>query len=122
MLTYNRYKKPDEEVASSEGGLHPVFQNSYRDWMTAEIDLGWSYYSQLRSRFNFGVKYVPGIDLNGFKDLGTLSHNFVPYLGYFSQLSSKSRIRLDFSWRIADGEQFMVSGPEFSLGIYRSSY
>ncbi|MCE4564807.1 hypothetical protein INQ51_10840 [Maribellus sp. CM-23] len=121
-LTYNRYKKPDEKVTNSEDGLHPVFQNSYRDWMTAEIDLGWSYYSQLRSRFNFGVKYVPGIDLNGFKDLGTLSHNFVPYVGYFSQLSSKSRIRLDFSWRIADGEQFMVSGPEFSLGIYRSSY
>ncbi|MCK3685694.1 hypothetical protein [Maribellus sp. YY47] len=101
-LNYNRYKNSD--------------------WMTAEVNVGWSYYSKLKSRFNFGVKYVPGIELNGFENVGTLSHNFVPYLGYFSQLSSKSRVRLDFSWRITDGEQFMVPGPEFSLGIYRSAY
>ena len=39
-LNYNRYKRSD--------------------WVTAEVNLGWSYYSNLRSRFNFGVKYVPG--------------------------------------------------------------
>lgn len=121
-LIYNRYKKPDNQLTNSESELSLGLQSLYRDWMTAEIDLGWSYYSKLRSRFDFGVRYVPGIELNGFEDIGQLSHNFVPYLAYFSQLSSKSRVQLNFSWRITDGEQFMVPGPEFSLGIYRSSY
>ncbi|MFV0591242.1 MAG: hypothetical protein ACK5M7_07650 [Draconibacterium sp.] len=101
-LNYNRYKRSD--------------------WMTGELGLGWSYYPNLKNQIDFGVKYVPGIELNGFEDVGPLSHNFVPYLGYFSQLNSKARMRLNFSWRITDGEQFMVPGPELSLGIYRSSY
>ncbi len=101
-LNYNRYKK--------------------QDWMTAELNLGWSYYSNLRTQFDFGIKYVPGIELNGFENVGPLSHNLVPYLAYYSQLNSKSRVRFDFSWRIADGEQFVLPGPEFSLAFYRSRY
>jgi hypothetical protein len=93
-----------------------------QDWMTAEIDLGWSYYTDLKSQFDFGVKYVPGIVLDGFEDVGPLSHNFIPYLAYYTQLNSKSRISFDFAWRIADDEQFVLSGPEFSLAIYRSRY
>ncbi|MEN8117571.1 MAG: hypothetical protein ABFS16_11370 [Bacteroidota bacterium] len=101
-LNYNRYKK--------------------QDWMLAEIALGWGYYSKLKSQFDFGVRYVPGIEINGFEDVGPLSHNLVPYFGYFTQLTSKARVNLEFAWRIADGEQFMLPGPEFSLAIYRSRY
>ncbi len=120
-LTYSRYKKPiaeSEEISEpSLGGEH-----AFRDWMSAEVNLGWSYYSGLRSRFDFGVKYVPGIDLNGFNDPGPVSHNIVPYLAYYSQLNAKSRVQFDFSWRIADGEKFMVPGPELTLGFFRSRY
>ena len=101
-INYNRYKK--------------------QDWMTAEVSLGWSYYSDLRSRFDFGVRYVPGVELNGSSDVGSLSHNVIPYLAYYSQITTKSRVKVDFSWRIADGEQFVLPGPEFSLAVYRSRY
>ncbi len=30
------------------------------DWMLAEIELGWSYFLNLRSQFDFGLKYIPG--------------------------------------------------------------
>jgi hypothetical protein len=101
-LNYNRYKK--------------------QDWMLGEINLGWTYYAELKSQFDFGVKYVPGIEINGFEDIGPLSHNLIPYLSYFTQLNSNSRIKLDFAWRFSDGEQFVLPGPEFSLAIYRSRY
>ncbi|MCY1721673.1 hypothetical protein OU798_15060 [Prolixibacteraceae bacterium Z1-6] len=101
-LNYNRYKK--------------------QDWMLAEVNVGWSYYSKLKNQFDFGVRYVPAIEINGFEDVGSLSHNFVPYLSYFSQLNPKSRVRMDFSWRFADTDQFVLPGPEFSLAIYRSKY
>jgi len=101
-INYNRYKK--------------------QDWATAELKLGWSYYSNLRSQFDFGIKYVPGIEINGFEDIGPLSHNFIPYFAWYSQLNTSSRIRFDFAWRIADGEQFVLPGPEFSLAVYRSRY
>ena len=101
-LNYNRYKR--------------------QDWMVGEFQLGWSYYSNLRSQFDFGVKYVPGLEINGFEDIGPLSHNVIPYVAYFTQLNSKSRLRFDFAWRIADDEQFVLSGPEFSLAFYRSRY
>lgn len=101
-LNYNRYKK--------------------QDWMLAEIKLGWSYYSELKSQLDFGIKYVPGIEINGFEDVGSLSNNLIPYLSYFTQLNSTSRIKLDFAWRFSDGEQFVLPGPEFSLAIYRSKY
>jgi len=101
-LNYNRYKK--------------------QDWATAELKLGWSYYSNLRSQFDFGIKYVPGIEINGFDNVGPLSHNVIPYFAWYSQLNASSRIRFDFAWRIADGEQFVLPGPEFSLAFYRSRY
>ncbi len=101
-INYNRYKK--------------------QDWMTAELNVGWSYYSNLKSQVDFGIKYVPGIELNGFSDVGPLSHNFIPYVAWYSQLNSTSRFKVDFSWRIADGEQFVLPGPNFTLAFYRSSY
>lgn len=101
-FSYNRYKK--------------------QDWASAELKLGWSYYSNLRSQFDFGIKYIPGIEINGFDNVGTLSNNFIPYLALYSQLNANSRIRFDFSWRIADGEQFVLPGPEFSLAFFRSRY
>lgn len=101
-LNYNRYKK--------------------QDWITAELKLGWSYYSNLRSQFDFGIRYVPGIEINGFSNVGPLSHNFIPYLSWYSQLNTGSRVRFDFAWRIADGEQFVLPGPEFTLAFYRSRY
>jgi len=101
-IKYNRYKE--------------------KNWMTGEVKLGWSYYYQLKSRFDFGVKYVPGININHLNDVGTLSHNVIPYLAYSSQLNQKARIKVNFSWRIADGEQFVLPGPAFSLSIYRGKY
>jgi len=101
-LNYNRYKK--------------------QDWVTAELKLGWSYYSNLRSQFDFGIRYIPGIEINGFSNVGPLSHNFIPYLSWYSQLNAGSRVRFDFAWRIADGEQFVLPGPEFTLAFYRSRY
>lgn len=98
--------------------------NRYKkhDWMMAEINLGWSYYSKLKSQFDFGIQYVPGIEINGFEDVGSVSHNVIPYITYYTQVNSKSRVKLDLAWRIADGEQFILSGPEVSLAIYRSKY
>ncbi|WP_347838349.1 hypothetical protein [uncultured Draconibacterium sp.] len=117
-MVYNRYTKKD--IENNDGILNNA--NVSRDWATAEISLGWSYYPNLRTQFDFGMRYVPGIELNNFDDMGSLSHNLIPYLGFYSQLSEKSRIKLDFAWRLADGEQFVVPGPEFSLSIYRSKY
>ncbi len=101
-VSYNRYKK--------------------RDWLTADLNIGWSYYSNLKNQFDFGVRYNPGIRIDGFDDVGPLSHNFIPYVAWFTQLNSKSRVNLNFAWRIADDEQFVLPGPEFSLAIYRSRY
>ncbi|HYQ56983.1 MAG TPA: hypothetical protein VEP89_06510 [Draconibacterium sp.] len=117
-LIYNRYSKTAVEYV--DGILSN--ENVSRDWATAEVNLGWSYYLDLKTQFDFGMRYVPGIELNNFDELGNLSHNFIPYISYYSQLNPKSRIKLDFAWRIADGEQFVIPGPEFSLAIYRSKY
>ena len=43
-LSYNRYKT--------------------QDWATAEINIGWSYYSNLQNQFDFGIRYNPGIELD----------------------------------------------------------
>jgi hypothetical protein len=101
-MVYNRYKK--------------------QDWATAEINLGWSLFTKLKSQFDLGIKYIPGIEINGFEDVGPLSHNLVPYVGYYTQINKNSRVRFDFAWRFADGEQFLLPGPEFSLAFYRSRY
>lgn len=101
-LKYSRYKK--------------------QDWATAELNLGWSYYAGLRNQIDFGVKYVPGIKINNFDNVGPLSHNLIPYFSYYSQLNARSRVRFNLAWRIADSEQFILPGPEFSLAFYRSRY
>ncbi|QIA09274.1 hypothetical protein [Draconibacterium halophilum] len=117
-LVYNRYTKTDKEYIDE----YLVNSNVSRDWATADINLGWSYYPNLKTQFDFGMRYVPGIELNNFDEVGALSHNVIPYVAYFTQLNSKSRAKLNFAWRIADGEQFVIPGPEFSLAIYRSKY
>ena len=117
-LVYNRYTKTDMEYVDE----YLVNSNLSRDWATADINLGWSYYPNLKTQFDFGMRYVPGILLNNFEEVGVLSNNFIPYVAYFTQLNSKSRIKLSAAWRIADDEQFVVPGPEFSLAIYRSKY
>ncbi|WP_320110304.1 hypothetical protein [Draconibacterium orientale] len=117
-LVYNRYTKTDMEYIDE----HLFNSNVSRDWATADINLGWSYFPNLKTQFDFGIRYVPGIQLNNFDEVGSLSNNFIPYVAYFTQLNSKSRVKLNAVWRIADGEQFVVPGPEFSLSIYRSKY
>jgi len=101
-LNYNWYKK--------------------QDWMRAEIELGWSYFMMLKNQFDFGLKYVPGITLNYFENIGKLNHAFIPYVGYYSQLNESIRINLELAYRIVQDEQFMLPGPEFSLSVYRSRY
>ncbi len=93
-----------------------------QDWMRAEVDLGWSYFIQLRSQIDFGIKYVPGITLNYFENIGRLNHAFIPYIGYYSQLSETARVNFAFAYRIAGDEELMLPGPEFSVSIYRSRY
>jgi hypothetical protein len=117
-VVYKRYTKQDWE--NIEGIISN--NNVSRDWATADFNLGWSYYPDLKSQYDFGVKYVPGIDINNFEDFGSLSHNVIPYVSYFTQLNSKSRVKFDFAWRFADSEQFVLPGPEFSLSVYRSRY
>lgn len=117
-VVYNRYTKQDFEVI--ENTLYN--RNTSRDWATADVNLGWSYFPNLKTQFDFGVRYVPGIELNNFDEIGSVSHNVIPYLAYFTQLNKRSRMKFDLSWRIADGEQFVLPGPEFSLAIYRSNY
>lgn len=101
-VNYNRYKRDD--------------------WVLGEVNLGWSYFVQLRNQFDFGVKYIPGLRLNNFGDVGKLNHGFIPYIGYFTQLDSSSRISFAFSLRISENESLMLPGPEFKLSYYHSSY
>lgn len=101
-----------------------IAYNGYkrRDWVLAEIDFGWSYFSNLKSQFDFGLKYIPGMVVDGFENIEPLSHNFIPYFTYYTQFNSKTRIKMDLALRIADDEQFILPGPEFSLSVYRSKY
>jgi hypothetical protein len=92
------------------------------DWLLLETELGWSFYPNLRNRYDFGLKYVPGLTVNGLDDVGAVRHNFVPYVNYYSQLNSKYRMDLAFSWRISEKEKFMIPGPEVSVSFYRSRY
>lgn len=98
--------------------------NSYKDhdWILLESTLGWSWYPNLRSEYSFGLKYVPGMKVNGIDDLGPVRHNFIPYVNYYSQLSSSYRMDLAFSWRIAANDTFVLPGPEVSVSFYRSRY
>lgn len=101
-INYNRYKQ--------------------QDWFLAEVDLGWSYFIKLKNQLDFGLKYVPGIAINGFEEVGPLNHGFVPYVGYFTQINAKTRANLSLAWRISNDENLMLPGPDISLSIYRSRY
>jgi hypothetical protein len=68
------------------------------------------------------LKYVPGVVVNGFENIETIKHNFIPYIEYFTQVNSKARVNFAFAWKITDSDQFMLAGPEFSLAVYRSRY
>ncbi|MGM0620715.1 MAG: hypothetical protein ACQETJ_06705 [Bacteroidota bacterium] len=98
--------------------------NSYkqRDWILLETKLGWSFYPDLKTRYDFGLKYIPGVTVNDIDDFGIVRHNFIPYVNYYSQLSSSYRMDLAFSWRIAANDTFVLPGPEVSVSFYRSKY
>jgi len=98
--------------------------NAYKrqDWILAELNLGWSYFVKLRGQFDFGVKYIPGIAINGSGNIGELNNGFVPYLAYFTQIDTKNRIDIKLAYRISEDEKLMPSGPEFSVSVYRSRY
>lgn len=101
-LNYNRYKT--------------------QDWILLETDFGWSFYPNLKTQFDFGLKYVPGVVVNGFENIEPVKHNFIPYIEYFTQVNSKTRVNFAIAWKITDSDQFMLAGPEFSLAVYRSKY
>lgn len=102
LLEYNKYKR--------------------NDWLMGEINLGWSYYIQLKSQLDFGLKYVPGITVYDFDDFGQVNHGLIPYVGYFTQLNENTRVNLAVSLRISNNESILLPGPEFSVGINRSRY
>lgn len=93
-----------------------------QDWMLAEIDLGWSYYKNLKSQVDFGLKYVPGIILNYFEDIEKVNHGFIPYIGYYSQINELTRINIFVALRISEDNGLLLPGPEFSVAVYRSRY
>lgn len=117
-IVYDRYTRQDRTV--DEEGI--TNNNESQDWGRAEFDLGWSYYPNLRNQFDFGARYMTGTEFSRFDDFSSISHNVIPYFAFYSQLNSKSRVKLDFAWRFADDKQLVLSGPEFSLSIYRSKY
>ena len=117
-IVYERYTRQDWETI--DGGISN--DNTSQDWAKADFNFGWSYYPNLKSQFDFGVRYLPGVEISSFDDFGSISHSLIPYFGYYTQLNAKSRIKFNCAWRIADGERFVLPGPEFSLAIYRSRY
>ncbi len=98
--------------------------NGYKnhDWVLLETALGWSFYPGLKTEYGFGVKYIPGMVVDGFDNIGPVRHNFIPYLEYFSQINSKFRIETVLAWRITPNDQFMLPGPEVMVSVYRSKY
>ncbi len=101
-----------------------VNYNAYKkqDWMLGEVSLGWSYFIKLKSQFDFGMKYIPGIALNDSGETGSLNHGFIPYIGYFTQVDTKNRIDIKLAYRISEDEKLMLNGPEISVSVYRSRY
>jgi hypothetical protein len=101
-----------------------ISYNGYKkqDWILLETMLGWNWFPNLKTEYGFGVKYIPGMEVDGLDDLGKVRHNIVPYLEYFKQVNSKYRIETALAWRIAPNDQFMLPGPEVSLSVYRSRY
>lgn len=94
----------------------------HHNWAQLETNLGWSYYPNLKTQFGFGIKYVPGVIVHDWNDFEQVKHNFIPYIEYYTQLSSKARMDFSFAWKIGDGDEFMLTGPEFTLAFYRSRY
>lgn len=101
-IEYNRYKK--------------------QDWVLSELNIGWSYFMKLKDQLDFGLKYVPGVALNNLEKIGEFNHGFIPYVGYFTQFNSKTRINIALALRISEDENLMLPGPELSLSVYRSRY
>jgi hypothetical protein len=101
-----------------------ISYNSYKhhDWMLLETNAGWSWYPTLRTEVGAGIKYVPGMTVEDFREYGPVRHNFIPYVEYFSQISRRYRIETTFAWRVAPDDQFMMAGPEFTVSVYRSRY
>ncbi len=97
--------------------------NAYKkqDWILAEINLGWSYFIKLKSQFDFGIRYVPGLALNNSDDV-KFNNGIIPFVGYFTQLSTNNRIDLKLAYRFSQDEKIMMPGLEFSVSIYRSRY
>ncbi len=98
--------------------------NGYKkdDWITFEAAAGWNWYPTLQHELGFGIRYLPGMVVKSIDDLQPVRHAVVPYIEYFSQLSSKYRIETSFAYRIANEDEFVMPGPELSVSIYRSSY
>jgi hypothetical protein len=101
-----------------------VNYNAYKkqDWILGEVSMGWSYFIKFKSQFNFGVKYIPGLALDGSESAESLNHGFIPSVGYFTQIDSKNRINLKFAYRFSEDEKLMLNGPEISVSVYRSRY
>ncbi len=98
--------------------------NHYKnqDWASFIADIGYSYFPDLENKISLGVKYIPSVTVYRLDKIDPIRNNFVPYFEYFTQVNEKNRVSLSFAWKIADSDDFMVSGPEFSVSFYRSSY
>lgn len=96
--------------------------NSYKhnDWLLGQVSLAFSYFMQLQSRWDLGLTYIPALEIGN--DKASLYHGLTPYLSWYSQLSSKNRIDMNFGWRITSDNKLMMPGPEISVSLYRSSY
>ena len=101
-LSYNRYKK--------------------RDWVKWETGLFYDFYPNLRTKYSFGLTYIPVLIVNDFNDIEPVQHVLIPSFSCYSQVNEKLRASLSFLYRIADENDFFMEGPEFSLAIYRSRY
>ncbi len=96
--------------------------NAYKhnDWILGEIKLDWSYFQQMQSQWDLGLKYIPGLEIGNEKAF--FYHGVVPYFSWFTQLNSKNRIDMNLAWRITSDEKLMMPGPEISVSVYRSKY
>ncbi|NQU88115.1 MAG: hypothetical protein HQ541_20395 [Mariniphaga sp.] len=101
-LSYNRYKE--------------------RDWFLWDTDMQFEYFKNLRTKYTFGVKYIPAVVVNDFKDIESIQHALIPYISFYHQLSDKYRMAFDFRYKITDENDFFIKGPGFSLAFYRSRY
>jgi hypothetical protein len=99
-----------------------VYYNAYKhnDWATGEIKIGWSYFQQMQSQWDLGLKYIPALEIGN--DNTSFYQGVIPYFSWFTQLNSKNRIDMSFAWRFTSDEKLMLPGPEISVSVYRSKY